>query len=157
MRTIPLTKGYSALVDDQDYEAITIHKWRVCIQSDRTKYAIRTSSRKEGKRRTIAMHRELLRTDQHVDHKDGDGLNNRRDNLRRASKSQNGQNVPKYKGAGRFKGASWSTRDRRWISQIQCGTVVRHIGSFKREENAAQAYNFAAAELFGEFASFNQA
>lgn len=156
MRTITLTRGYSALVDAEDYESLNCYKWRALVGSGRTVYAIRTTSRRDGPRRTIGMHRQILGMISHVDHEDHNGLNNQRLNLRPASKSKNAQNVEKYKGTSRFKGASWSTRNKRWICNIKCGPIVKSM-SFKREENAAQAYNLLAAELFGEFASFNQA
>lgn len=108
------------------------------------------------------MHRMLCDTTQeqpYVDHRDGDGLNNRRSNLRRSTRSQNNRNkVNKKPGpSSRYLGVSWAKRSSMWSVQIRSGTSgqVVYVGLFKEECDAALAYNFAAEAAFGEFASYN--
>ena len=89
-----------------------------------------------------------------MDHRDGDGLNNRRSNLRRATFEENGRNrcgnhisTSKYRGVFKHKN--------RWIAQIKYGRKSRHIGSFVDEIAAARAYDSVAFAVFGDFARLN--
>ena len=88
-----------------------------------------------------------------VDHKNGDILDNRRNNLRICSHIDNVRNrkVSKNLGKSIYKGVQWITRDRIWLAI--CAKV--YIGKFKSEEEAAIAYNKKAIEMFGEFARLN--
>ena len=100
--------------------------------------------------------RDLLRKED-VDHIDGNGLNNVRENLRLASRALNKGNVPKYRGkvSSEFKGVSWSKSAERWcvFSSIDGKTV--YFGSSKDEKEAARLYDRVARERFGEFALTN--
>lgn len=96
------------------------------------------------------MHSELTGWDR-VDHTDGDGLNNRRSNLRRATRSQNGANSRPYvRRSSEFKGLR-QERNGAWTARVQ----RRHVGTFKTEEAAALAYDIEAARVFGEYARLN--
>lgn len=92
MKLIPLTQGKFALVDDEYYEYL--HQWKWCAHRQKhTFYAVRNIV-SNGKKKTHAMHRELLNSGiLYIDHKDGNGLNNQRDNLRIASRGQNAMNL----------------------------------------------------------------
>ncbi len=91
------------------------------------------------------------------DHKDRNGLNNKRENIREATKEQNAQN--KYKTlkptTSKYKGVYYCKRAHRWIARIYLNKKSIHLGSFMSEEAARDAYNQKALEFFGEFAKIN--
>lgn len=157
-KEIPLTQGKVAVVDEEDFDRLNKHKWYAC-KNGNTFYALRKSN-VNGKRLTILMHREILGLkpgDPGVDHRDGNGLNNRRKNLRLASHEQNGMNRRRNKnGTSRFKGVYWEKNHRKWHVRIKFGGKYVHIGYFDSEEDAARAYDEKAKELFGEFARLNK-
>jgi hypothetical protein len=107
----------------------------------------------------IYMHREVINApvDCQVDHVNHDGLDNRRDNLRLCTVSQNQGNSRKQnrETTSRYKGVSWHSRDRRWRAQIRYGKEKVHLGQFLSEEEAAYAYDRAARNRWGEFANIN--
>jgi len=91
-----------------------------------------------------------------VDHWDGNGLNNRRLNIRVASRRQNIQNlVHTRKHSSRFKGVTWDKENRKWRVTIQVDGVPLRLGRFENEEESAAAYDAAARKHFGEFAHLN--
>lgn len=163
MKTIPLTRGMVALVDDQDYEDLAKFRWYAAKQTSRDKvlfYARRKVRKIVGNQRqqAILMHRCLLICDGAVDHKDGDGLNNQRDNLRSATGTLNLANQRhRVGGSSKWKGVVWHKRCRKWQAQVFNGGDSHYLGLFAEEADAAQAYNFKAEELFGEFARSNDA
>ena len=88
-----------------------------------------------------------------VDHIDGDKTNNRIENLRLATRSQNGSNRPKQKdNTSGYKGVSWSKQYKKWVAQIMKNNKLIYLGLFATPELASQAYNAAAEKLQGEFA-----
>lgn len=91
-----------------------------------------------------------------VDHINGDGLDNRKSNLRICNGSQNRCNKgkPKNNTSG-YKGVTWHTPNKKWVAQIAVNGKHSYIGSFKTKEEAAKAYNKKAKELHGEFARLN--
>lgn len=106
------------------------------------------------------MHRQIMGLPQsrtpHVDHRDGNGLNNQRANLRIASVSQNHGNTRKPRsGRNRFKGVTRSTHGKPWQAQLKIAGHHYFLGRFDTEEEAARAYDVAAREHFGEFALAN--
>ncbi len=153
MKEIPLTQGKFAIVDDKDYDWLS--KWKWCYNSG---YAVRMSPGVNGKQRKILMHREILQTlkGTETDHINGDRLDNRRYNLRVCTHSQNMMNQRKTRGCSRFKGVHWHKAHKKWHAKIKKERKNQHIGYFDVEDNAALAYNEAATELFGEFASLNE-
>jgi hypothetical protein len=156
---IPLTRGKVAIVDDTDYEWLSQWKWSCHINRSGNCYAVRTAW---NPRRYIRMHRLITDAPRHleVDHINGDGLDNRRSNLRLVTRSQNTQNRKPYPNStSRFKGVSFNKRLGKYEAQIQVrqGRVKRkfHLGLFYSEEEAARIYDAAAAHHFGEFAKLN--
>lgn len=153
MKTINLTKGYVALVDDDDFERLMERKWQTTIKKNGKLYA---SASYGGKNKR--MHRVILDPppEFQVDHIDGNGLNNQKSNLRLCTNAENSMNrkkrtdtLSKYKGVFRLKG-----RDTYRVEIYKDGK--KHIiGHFKDEDEGALAYNEAAKKMFGDFARPN--
>lgn len=152
MRKIPLTQGYVAVVDSKDHARVSVFKW-TAMRSRKTTYAYR---KEKGK--SILLHRFILdaSAEERVDHKDRDGLNCRRSNLRVATASQNGANkIPAPSVYTPYKGAHYSRRDRSWATVVQIGGKRIHGGTFKTDEAAARAYDALSVAAFGQFALTN--
>ena len=154
-RTIPLTQGLSALVDEADYEALSRHKWCAHQQSQRC-YAVRNALTASGWT-TVGMHRVVLNAPAglEVDHVNGNGLDNRRANLRVATTAQNQHNRQKRRGKCRYKGVIWDATRGRWRPRIVVSGRHMYLGIFADPIDAALAYDLAAIANFGEFACPN--
>lgn len=153
-KLITLTRGYSAVVDDADYDLVSQYRWHVRIEKH-SAYAGHNIKKPNGGYATQRMHTFLTGWPR-VDHVDGDGLNNRRCNLRLASASENNRNARKHASAySTYKGVSWCKRERRWFAQIQYQHKHKHLGYYSTEIDAALAYDAAAYDLFGQFALLN--
>jgi hypothetical protein len=154
MKEIPLTQGKVAIVDDDVYESLSCWKWRYSHG-----YAIRSTPRSLGKRKTIWMHREVVKAPEgmQVDHiRTNEKLINTRENLRICTCAQNSCNKNKYKNnTSGYKGVSWHKRGKRWEACICPKSRTIHLGLFDSPEEAARAYDAKARELFGEFAWTN--
>lgn len=153
MIEILLTRGYSTVVDDEDYYELSQYRWHTQTGKQDTIYAAR---KEDGKH--ILMHRQILcATDGIlVDHKDGNGLNNRRANLRFATKGQNQANSrTRDNKTSRFRGVCWHNNRAKWIAQINTPYGAKNLDGFDNEEDAAKAYDKAALKRFGEFARLN--
>jgi hypothetical protein len=150
-RLIPLTQGKFAIVDTDDYEWLSEHKWHVVAPGKQ--YA----GRKEGGR-TIYMHREIMKPPpgKIVDHIDGNGFHNRRRNMRNCTNQQNMQNIIKApRATSRYKGVHYDKRPRTWSAKICHNGKSIHLGTFPTDTEAARAYDRKARELFGDFARPN--
>lgn len=148
---IQLGDGLVAIIDAADEAIVSPHNWRAQRSSNgRTWYA---HARGTGE----YLHRLLLSApaDMLVDHRNGDGLLNTRDNLRLATISQNQFNQYRPRGASRFKGVTRHKQCNAWVAEIQAHKKRRYLGFFKSEADAARAYDAAARELHGEFARLN--
>jgi hypothetical protein len=154
-RTIPLTKGYSATIDADDYEFVSSWKWCARVHG-RTVYAAR-ASRYCGRHHIVYLHRMLMLPghDEQVDHISGDGLDNRRCNLRIASNAQNQHNRTRTFGCSRYKGVYWYKRYGCWRAQIKSEQFGRFLGYYRDEVDAALAYDLAAIATFGPYAALN--
>jgi len=152
MKVIELTQYKFALVDDADYDALAAVKWCANTQPHTT-YAVRGS---EG--RTVQMHRLITAAPKgvQVDHINGDGLDNRRDNLRLCTHAENQRNQRVQAHSSKYKGVSWDTRDGKWRSQITIDGRKKNLGYFTDEIAAGRAYDEAAVKAFGEFARENE-
>lgn len=154
MKTIQLTQGFVALVDDADFERVSAHKW--CANRNRhTVYAYRKDSR-----RTVYMHRfvcGVIDPKVKVDHEDHNGLNCQRYNLRVATNAQNNMNQKKRSDglSSKFKGVCWHKRYGKFQADIRLNGKSKFLGMFVSELDAALAYDAAAREHFGEFALCN--
>lgn len=155
MKKIILSQGKVALVDDSDYPGLSGFIW-CAVKDGNTFYAARTITYNNGVSSLLRMHSVLLLGVEKIDHRDGDGLNNQRHNLRPATTRQNGQNRRKVAAASSaFKGVSFHLRDRKWQARIKVSAARIQLGYFESEADAARAYNAAALKYFGEFASLN--
>jgi len=132
--------------DKEDFEKIKQYKWYLC----QTGYATNFKTRKR-------IHQLLMECPKgmEVDHKDGNKLNNKRENLRPATKSQQGQNRGPSKANKLGLRGVWKIRNGKYTSQIGLMGKKFFLGSFPSAEQAALAYNEKAKELFGEFAKLN--
>src|SRR5712664_378293 len=148
-RFIPLTQGQNAIVDAEDFEWLS--QWNWCVSKiGNSFYAVRANS--------ILMHRKILhcrRSSEQGDHKNGNTLDNRKNNLRKCSNHQNTWNVgpPKNNTSG-FKGVSFR-RDIGWYARIRVNGERIWLGYFDSAEVAARAYDAAAKSYHGEFAHLN--
>ncbi len=156
-KTSPNYKKFSALVDDEDFDRISAHNWSVKADRGDTLYA---HTKIRGK--MITLHRfvvEATMEDNYVDHKDGNGLNCQKGNLRKCTNSENLMNrkvsekIRARKDASIFKGVH--RNNKKWRATLRISYKSIHIGYFKCEIEAAKAYNEAAKKYFGEFARLN--
>lgn len=158
-RSIPLTQGKVAWVDNADYADLKQFNWHADRKRGEKIYAARNCS--AGPKEY--MHRRILGLtpgDSMVaDHINSNGLDNRRCNLRTCAAAQNSANTTKphsrHEHTSRFKGVSFAAASGLWRAQIGSRESHRHLGYFKSEHMAAAAYNEAAVEMFGEFAKLN--
>jgi len=155
-----LTRGYEAIIDAVDVGLADV-MW-FAMPNSNTVYASRNEPLGNGKQTTVMLHRAILaaklgrdlRVDEHVDHIDGNGLNNTRANLRLATKAQNAANRGKQSNnTSGFKGVYWNKHAGKWSAQIQVNGTSKHLGYYISKEAAYAAYCEAAEEYFGEFAN----
>jgi hypothetical protein len=160
MKIIPLTQGQVALVDDADFDFLNQWKWFAHKARTGPYYACRNRKKSEAPGPfVVRMHRILLgvKKESEVDHEDGNGLNNQRNNLRPATGAQNKQAFQRTRKnkASKFRGVVWHRRDRKFQAQVKNLGRTFYLGYFVSEEAAARAYDTAARRLFGEFAQLN--
>lgn len=150
-----------ALVDDEDYHWLICYKW-YCAQNVNGTFYARYKSYAEEKPKELHMHRLIMKAKMNelVDHKDFNGLNNQKENLRLCTKAQNNiHSGPKITNVSGYKGVIKDARNKnniRWRAQITIDYKAIHLGSFSTKEEAAKAYNKAAYDAFGEFAYLNK-
>lgn len=151
MQKIPLTRGYEAVVDDADYPFLSQYKWYAIPKGHDLVYAVRDYMNKK-----LYMHREIMKPEnkqQIVDHINHNSLDNRRENLRIATGPQNQQNARKHKiGTSKYRGVSWSRQQKKWEVRIRIPEGKRvHLGFYKDEDAAAEAYNEASKQYHGDY------
>lgn len=158
IRCIPLTRGKVTIVDAADYDWLSRWNWSARKAKGRMWYAGRNVQFEDG-RTTIYMHQILLPCSdgKRADHKDRDGLNNRRSNLRPSTMTQNQGNVDiRANNTSGFRGVFWDKQHRKWRTNIVINGKRKHIGLFVDKTAAASAYNEQASHYFGEFARLNE-
>lgn len=167
MTYIGLSKGKFTTVDDEDAEFLSLWKWSYSNPNKGKKeYAIRGHHFKgENRSTTYTMHRILLERilgrplgeGEVPDHKDGNGLNNTRENLRLATTQKNNQNLRSLQAnaTSRYKGVSWDSRRQKWRAVIRALGKKMELGRFDGEVMAAKAHDIAAIKYHGEFAVTN--
>lgn len=154
-RTIPLAGGREAIVDVADYDALSLRRW-IGIKKQNIMYACGLS-RINGKKIIVEMHNVIMNSDKmRVDHKNGNGLDNRRCNLRIATKAQNDWNRGRQKNnKSGFKGVYWRKDRLKWSVEIKANRERLCLGVFTDVIEAARAYDQAALKYHGDFARLN--
>lgn len=158
MKEIQLTRGYVALVDDEDYEYVNQWKWFAHDFAGGLIYADRNNQIKR-KQHHVKMHRVILGIVDpklYVDHKDRNGLNNQKSNLRICTHSQNMANRrSRVNSTSKYLGVHRCRQYNKWRAEIGKDKKITFLGRFDEEIEAALAYNKKAIELHGEFANLN--
>ena len=153
-KEIKLTRGFSTIVDDDDFEWLSKSNWHCNANG----YAVRKASKKFGRQKDIFMHREIIKTPDgmETDHINGNKLDNRKDNLRICTHAENGRNAKMRKdNTSGYKGVYFHKRDKHWVAQIDARKKQIFLGYFNTAQEAASAYDEAAKKMFGEFAKLN--
>ena len=157
-REIPLTRGLVAIVDSADYERLSAHNWSVTRSRSGGWYAQRTA-KVDGRWTHVKMHRVIMEPPRgmDVDHIDGNGLNNRRVNMRVCTRKRNLWNSRRHAdGCSGFKGLMYyHGRWKPWLARIHRNGKSTCLGYFATSEEAARAYDAAAIRMDGEFARPN--
>jgi len=155
-RAIPLSRGLVAIVDENDFEMVSRFRWHACF-GGRVAYAKATLAH-GGTWASPRMHRMIMLPDptEYVDHINGDGLDNRRCNLRVCTAAENAYNHRlQHNNQSGYRGVCWNRRDRVWAAQISSAGRYTYLGGYDTAEHAACAYDAAARNLHGEFARLN--
>lgn len=161
-RLIPLHgklgEGKFAIVDSSDFDLYAQFRWvAICSKATGDLYAVRYK-KVEGKNTAIMLHRLIAKcpADRIVDHENGNTLDDRSSNLRVCLHGQNMQNrKPSSVSRSKFKGVYLDKRSGNWRAEIVSEGIRYRLGSFKKEIDAAKAYNAAAEKLHKSFARLN--
>jgi hypothetical protein len=155
-RRIRVGQGQYAVVDADDYERLNKYSW-ICDKGGTTYYARRRIRIAKGKRRSIMMHRDILPVPKgmHVDHINHNGLDNRKANLRPATRKQNMWNRRKLSRKYSSKYVGVYKRFDKWMAGLRVDGKYVCVGRFDDEKEAARAYDRAAKKYHSEFAYLN--
>jgi hypothetical protein len=144
-----------AIVDPEDYQKLAEYDWQLDQSPSKNYYAVRF----DPVRKIVRMHREVMNAPagSFVDHRHGTGLDNRKENLRIATRTQNVHNRRKTakQTSSKYKGVCFKRNEKKYCAQIGYKGKRMHLGYFDNEIDAAKAYDAAAKKLFGEFARLN--
>lgn len=160
MKKIKLTRGKYAIVDDEDYEELVKHKWYAVMGKSGNFYAKRDYRIKERVNvKSCLMHRHIAKCPRNmsVDHANGDGLDNRKSNLRVCTVQENNWNmrVQTKNKHSKYKGVTFCSYTKKFKAYYSMNDRQIYIGRFEDERSAGLAYNNAVKIAFGEFARLN--
>lgn len=157
MKKIPLTRNKFAVIDDLDFKLVSKFTWHA---NKSKRWYAKTFINNNGNLVTLQMHRLILGCpkDMQIDHINGDGLDNRRENLRLCNNSQNHQNRRCVLSDSGYKGVYWRKYGKhgKYNARIHYNEKSVWLGSFDSPIDAAVAYDMAALKYFGEFACTNK-
>ncbi len=155
MKKIKLTQGEYALVDDEDFEELNKYKWH-CQRYANSNYAKRWNKNK--KPNTINMHRQITNCpdNMQIDHINGDGLDNRKRNLRICTQQQNGLNILKTKKESTtgIRCVSYNKKTNKYCPYIYLNGKRKRLGAFDDIEDARVAYIRASLKYYGDFSPY---
>jgi hypothetical protein len=158
-RRIPLTRGKFAIVDPDDYPELRKDRW-FAVKNGATFYAKRHTRFSERVKTTFVwMHRKIMDAPDNlvIDHINYNGLDNRKANLRLATRKQNSIHIIRTMnpGSSKYKGVSWREDRKKWAVKIMADGKTYNLGCYKDEIQAAKVYDRAAKIYHGEFAALN--
>ena len=162
---ISLTKGYTAIIDDEDYELISNLKWRVSVQKRKNYHTYLTciANTPRPNRKTVKLHRVIMAKyfdikGKIIEHKNGNPLDCRKTNMRIATRQGNSANMQKKKpnSSSKYKGVHRAdSKSKPWRAVIKFNGKQKHLGNFKTEEEAFKVYSEEHKKLFGSFSLQN--
>ena len=157
MKKIPLSQGEYAFVDDEDFDIVKDIKWHLFNHPSGNKYA-RGHIKIEGKYHNVYMHRFIMKPEAKIliDHKDGNGLNNCRSNLRYCTRSQNNSNSLYVQAKCGLRGAWFNKVVKKWESHVTKDGKKYRLGYFNTKEEAHEAFVKASLKYHGEFSPYNR-
>lgn len=158
MKEIPLKYGKITLIDDVDFEKVSNFRWYASNHHPRSYACSSTYNPENQKSIHFYMHRIIMnaKRGEQVDHINGDGLDNRRSNLRLCSNQQNRFNMrPRPGYSSKYKGVYVEKKTRKWVAQIRLNDKTTYLGAFAKEIDAALTYDNAAKKHYGGFAHTN--
>ncbi len=160
-KIIQLTRGLSALVDEDDFDRLNQFDWHVVGKIDNECYAKRHIHASKYRQKTVWMHRYILGdppfSKADVDHINGNRLDNRKSNLRWCNRAINRQNsIKSSKTKNKYKGVYFRGNGIGYQALIRVNRKLLHIGCFKKQSDAAKAYNDAAIKYYGPLAGINK-
>jgi len=157
-RRIHLTEGKFTIVDQQDFYELNDFDW-VTKRNNKSFYAVRLDNDCAKWPTMVYMHRQIMNSPKGllVDHRNCDGLDNRRENLRLATHCQNrcNANLNKAGCSSQYRGVHWAKKAKRWRAHLESQGKRIGLGYFDNEINAAKAYDTAAIKYHGDFARLN--
>ncbi|SRR5258708_3484857 len=155
MIEIPLTQGKFVVIDDEDVLKVIVHRWYASKEGD-VWYAKANAVSPDGSKTCIRMHRLITGVSEPlvlVDHFNGDGLNNRRNNLRICDHAQNLWNRGRQaNNTSGYKGVSFCKITGRWVARIRVRGKYFNVGRYDTPELASEAYQEASLRFHGQFA-----
>ena len=155
---INLGNSHNAIVDIEDLPRLSRSRW--FYQKHKNIYYAMSNKTSDG-RKKVYMHQEVMGTPpagKEIDHINGNGLDNRKENLRFCSHRENCQASRKRQqnASSMYKGIYWDKKEKKWRARIcRLDGTRKHLGLFESELDAARAYDEAATEAFGKFATLN--
>lgn len=159
MRIIELTQGIGCMVDDEDFDRLNTYNWHAARRGRQWVASRNIQIPGNINQTTVNMHREIVSVlaGQEVDHIEHHEfwIDNRKSNLRAATRPENMHNMRKPLRGNRYKGVSWRTPHCLWRAYISLDKVQYHLGYYESETDAAHVYDYAAKIYFGEFARLN--
>lgn len=149
----PTYGNFEVIIDTEDYEKIKCYRWQISFSKKENRYVRIVAV--DSNNKIIKIH-QLIMNDKMIDHKNCIIFDNRKENLRKCTISQNNMNKDiQNNNTSGYKGVSWDKSKNKWEAYIQINSRKKHLGRYNTKEEAAQAYNEAAIKYHGEFARLN--